>query len=180
MFHNSQAVLALSLTSNDTIFQKTLPLNDFYFGMEGFPYPMGQHPDDRKDASRHVSRGEVDFDRAGAQPRLEWISCHAVDFWLTTEDLPDPDNRVTVDTEGRITFAYKPNNQVPMQKLYEKLRSMLSDIGLQLQHLVRPGRNRWRGPRDACRWPSATAGAVHLGQHASHRHPGGVRLQPQR
>ena len=41
MFHNSQAVLALSLTSNDTMFQKTLALNDFYFGMEGFPYPMG-------------------------------------------------------------------------------------------------------------------------------------------
>ena len=41
MFHNSRAVLALSLTSNDTMFQKTLALNDFYFGMEGFPYPMG-------------------------------------------------------------------------------------------------------------------------------------------
>jgi choline dehydrogenase-like flavoprotein len=35
MFHNSQAVLALSLTPNDTMFQKTLALNDFYFGMEG-------------------------------------------------------------------------------------------------------------------------------------------------
>jgi choline dehydrogenase-like flavoprotein len=41
MFHNSQAVLALSLTPNDTMFQKTLALNHFYFGMEGFPYPMG-------------------------------------------------------------------------------------------------------------------------------------------
>jgi choline dehydrogenase-like flavoprotein len=41
MFHNSQAVLALSLTPNDTMFQKTLALNDFYFGTEGFPYPMG-------------------------------------------------------------------------------------------------------------------------------------------
>ena len=41
MFHNSQAVLALSKEPNDTFFQKTLALNDFYFGMEGFPYPMG-------------------------------------------------------------------------------------------------------------------------------------------
>ena len=41
MFHNSQAVLALSLTPNDTMFQKTLALNDFYFGMDGFPFPMG-------------------------------------------------------------------------------------------------------------------------------------------
>jgi choline dehydrogenase-like flavoprotein len=41
MFHNSQAVLALSLTPNDTMFQKTVALNEFYFGMDGFPYPMG-------------------------------------------------------------------------------------------------------------------------------------------
>ena len=41
MFHNSQAVLAISLEPNPTMFQKTLALNDFYFGMEGFEYPMG-------------------------------------------------------------------------------------------------------------------------------------------
>ncbi len=52
MFHNSQAVLALSLTPNDTMFQKTLALNDFYFGMEGFRLSDGQHPDDRQDARR--------------------------------------------------------------------------------------------------------------------------------
>jgi choline dehydrogenase-like flavoprotein len=136
MFHNSQAVLALSLTSNDTMFQKTLALNDFYFGMEGFPYPMGNIQMIGKTLPG-MYRAEKPILTALAPDRaLEWISRHAVDFWLTTEDLPDPDNRVTVDTEGRITLAYKPNNQVPMQKLYEKLRSMLSDIGLQPQHLV--------------------------------------------
>src|SRR5207248_6151984 len=41
MFHNSQAVLAISLEPNPTIFQKTIALNDFYFGMDGFEYPMG-------------------------------------------------------------------------------------------------------------------------------------------
>ena len=136
MFHNSQAVLALSLTSNDTMFQKTLALNDFYFGMEGFPYPMGNIQMIGKTLPG-MYRAEKPILTALAPDRaLEWISRHAVDFWLTTEDLPDPDNRVTVDTEGRITLAYRPNNQVPMQKLYEKLRSMLSDIGLQPQHLV--------------------------------------------
>ena len=67
---------------------------------------------------------------------MEEIARHAVDFWLTTEDLPEPDNRVTVDRDGRITLAYSPNNQVPMRKLYDKLRSMLGEIGLQSQHLV--------------------------------------------
>jgi choline dehydrogenase-like flavoprotein len=67
---------------------------------------------------------------------LDQVARHAVDFWLTTEDLPDPDNRVTMESDGRLKLAYKPNNQVPMQKLYEKLRDMLTDIGLQRQHLV--------------------------------------------
>ena len=40
-FTTARPSLALSLTPNDTMFQKTLALNDFYFGMEGFPYPMG-------------------------------------------------------------------------------------------------------------------------------------------
>jgi choline dehydrogenase-like flavoprotein len=136
MFHNSQAVLALSLTPNDTMFQKTLALNDFYFGMEGFPYPMGNIQMIGKTLPG-MYRAEKPILTALAPERaLEWVSRHAVDFWLTTEDLPDPNNRVTVDKEGRITLAYKLNNQVPMQKLYEKLRSMLGDIGLQSQHLV--------------------------------------------
>ena len=41
MFHNSQAVLALSKEENPTIFQKTLGLNDFYFGTDGFEFPLG-------------------------------------------------------------------------------------------------------------------------------------------
>ena len=136
MFHNSQAVLALSLTPNDTMFQKTLALNDFYFGMEGFPYPMGNIQMIGKTLPGMYRAEKPVLTALAPERALEWVSRHAVDFWLTTEDLPDPENRVTVDKEGRITLAYKLNNQVPMQKLYDKLRSMLGDIGLQSQHLV--------------------------------------------
>jgi choline dehydrogenase-like flavoprotein len=136
MFHNSQAVLALSLTPNDTMFQKTLALNDFYFGMEGFPYPMGNIQMIGKTLGG-MYRAEKPLLTALIPDRaLDEIARHAVDFWLTTEDLPDPENRVSVDREGRVTLAYKPNNQVPMRKLYEKLRSMLGEIGLQPQYLV--------------------------------------------
>jgi choline dehydrogenase-like flavoprotein len=136
MFHNSQAVLALSLTPNDTMFQKTLALNDFYFGMEGFPYPMGNIQMIGKTLGG-MYRAEKPMLTALVPDRaLDQVARHAVDFWLTTEDLPDPDNRVTIESDGRLKLAYKPNNQVPMQKLYEKLRDMLTDIGLQRQHLV--------------------------------------------
>jgi len=136
MFHNSQAVLALSLTPNDTMFQKTLALNDFYFGMKDFPYPMGNIQMIGKTLGG-MYRAEKPLLTALAPDRaLDEIARHAVDFWLTTEDLPEADNRVSVDRDGRITLAYRPNNQVPMGKLYDKLRSMLGEIGLQSQHLV--------------------------------------------
>jgi choline dehydrogenase-like flavoprotein len=136
MFHNSQAVLALSLTPNDTMFQKTLALNDFYFGMEGFPFPMGNIQMIGKTLGG-MYRAEKPMLTALLPNRaLDEIARHTVDFWLTTEDLPDPDNRVTIESDGRLRLAYKPNNQVPMRKLYEKLRAMLEEIGLQRRHLV--------------------------------------------
>lgn len=136
MFHNSQAVLALSLTPNDTKFQKTVALNDFYFGMDNFPYPMGNIQMIGKTLGG-MYRAEKPLLTALIPNRtLDYIARHAVDFWLTTEDLPDPNNRVTVDREGKLTLTYTPNNQVPQQKLYQKLRSMLTAIGLQEHHLV--------------------------------------------
>jgi choline dehydrogenase-like flavoprotein len=136
MFHNSQAALALSLTPNDTMFQKTLALNDFYFGMDGFPFPMGNIQMIGKTLGG-MYRAEKPLLTALAPNRaLDEVARHAVDFWLTTEDLPDPDNRVTIGRDGRLTLNYTPNNQVPKQKLYDKLRSMLTEIGLQSHHLV--------------------------------------------
>jgi choline dehydrogenase-like flavoprotein len=136
MFHNSQAVLVLSLTPNDTMFQKTLALNDFYFGMDGFPFPMGNIQMIGKTLGG-MYRAEKPLLTALMPDRaLDEIARHSVDFWLTTEDLPDPDNRVTIDRDDRLTLHYTPNNQVAKQKLYEKLRSMLTEIGLQSQHVT--------------------------------------------
>ena len=41
VFHNSRAFLAVSTEPNDTRFQKTLGLNDYYFGDADFDFPMG-------------------------------------------------------------------------------------------------------------------------------------------
>src|SRR6185312_15772482 len=42
MFHNCKAVVALAKEPNDTVFQKTLGLNDFYFGADDYDWPIGQ------------------------------------------------------------------------------------------------------------------------------------------
>ena len=136
MFHNSQAVLAFSATPNDTMFQKTLALNDFYFGTDEFPFPMGNIQMIGKTLGG-MYRAEKPLLTALMPNRaLDEIARHTLDFWLTTEDLPDPGNRVTLDRDGRINLAYTPNNQVAARKLYEKLQAMLGDIGLKAQHLI--------------------------------------------
>jgi choline dehydrogenase-like flavoprotein len=136
MFHNSQAVLAVSLEPNPTIFQKTIALNDFYFGMDGFEYPMGNIQMIGKSLGP-MYRGEKPIETALLpMGLLDNLARHAVDFWLTTEDLPDPDNRVTVNQAGDLTLSYTPNNQVARQKLYDKLKSMLGQIGMHPHHLI--------------------------------------------
>jgi choline dehydrogenase-like flavoprotein len=136
MFHNSQAVLAISREPNPTVFQKTIALNDFYFGMEGFDYPMGNIQMVGKSLGP-MYRGEKPLETALLpMSLLNDLADHAVDFWLTTEDLPDPENRIRVDGTGRLTLSYTPNNQVPKQKLYEKLKSMLQDLGMHPEHLI--------------------------------------------
>jgi choline dehydrogenase-like flavoprotein len=135
MFHNSQAVLAISKEPNPTMFQKTIALNDFYFGMEGFDYPVGNIQMVGKSLGP-MYRGEKPIEtELSPMGLLDDIAHHAVDFWLSTEDLPDRNNRVTAN-QGNIQLSYTPNNQVPKQKLYEKLKSMLNDLGMDPHHLI--------------------------------------------
>src|SRR5947209_3916552 len=136
MYHNSLAVLAISKEPNPTQFQKTLGLNDFYFGMEGFEYPMGNIQMVGK-SQGPMYKGEKPLQtKLAPMFTLNDIGRHAVDFWLSTEDLPDANNRVTIDRERRVKLSYTPNNQEPKQKLYDKLKSMLRQLGMHPDHLV--------------------------------------------
>lgn len=136
MFHNSQAVLALSLEPNPTNFQKTLALNDFYFGDKDFPYPMGNIQMIGK-SQGVMFKGEKPLETLLVpNMALEELAQHAVDFWLSTEDLPMPNNRVSIDKEGKLTLSYTRNNEVPAKKLYERLKSILKHLGMHPDHLI--------------------------------------------
>jgi len=67
---------------------------------------------------------------------LDWLAAHAVDFWLSTEDLPMPDNRVTVTKNGNIKLSYTPTNEVPKKKLYHALVSLLDRVGMHSEYLI--------------------------------------------
>jgi choline dehydrogenase-like flavoprotein len=132
MFHNSQAVVALSLEPNLTQFQKTISLNDFYFRDGDFAFPVGNIQMIGK-SKGPMFRGDAPAFAPGFA--LDEMARHAVDFWLTTEDLPDPNNRVTLNRNKKIILNYTFNNQVPTKRLYERLKSMLEGLGMH-KHLI--------------------------------------------
>src|SRR6478672_1303934 len=135
MFHNSQAVLALSHDENPTVFQKTLGVNDFYLAGNGHEYPLGNIQMVGK-SQAPMFRGERPGEtRLAPHWSLERIAKHAVDFWLSTEDLPRPENRVSVDGDGKLTLAYTATNEKPKQELYEQLHSMLAKLRMEPGHL---------------------------------------------
>ena len=140
MFHNSNAVVALDKAPNGTVFQKTLGINDFYFAGTGIngedqPYPYGNIQMVGK-SNAAAMRGEKPKLTALAPTFvLDMVASHAVDFWLTTEDVPKPDNRVTVDKDGNIRLAYHATNQVEADALYQELRKIMNHIGIAAHHV---------------------------------------------
>ena len=110
MFHDSTAVLALSREENPTAFQKTLAFNDFYFGSDDFEYPLGGVQMVGKSKAPMFRGEQPEKTRLAPEWTLERMARHAIDFWLSTEDLPQPDNRVTVDRDGTLTLTYTETN----------------------------------------------------------------------
>jgi choline dehydrogenase-like flavoprotein len=137
MFHNSQAVLALSKEENPTIFQKTLGVNDFYLkGTNGFDFPLGNIQMVGKSQSpmfRGEKPGETKF---APEWTLHDVAKHAVDFWLSTEDLPVPENRVTLTRDGNIAINYAASNEEAKDRLFHQLKEMLKDLGMHHGHLL--------------------------------------------
>jgi choline dehydrogenase-like flavoprotein len=136
MFHNSNAVVALGSEPNDTLFQKTLGLNDFYFAGDGRQWPLGNIQMVGKSNAEAMKGEEPKLTLLAPRLSLEDIARHAVDFWLTTEDIPNPDNRVTVDSDGRVHLAYRPCNAAEAAGLYDELKTILNHVGLAAHHLL--------------------------------------------
>ena len=110
---------------NRIVFQKTVAINDFYLqGPEG-GYPLGQIQ------SQGRTHGVM------AQTELPWMPLWAYNAWVArgvdwlamSEDLPQSENRVTVEPDGRIRLNYHPNNQIAHQRLVREVKRMLRRLG---------------------------------------------------
>ena len=134
---NSKAVVAPSKEPNDTVFQKTLAVNDFYFGAPEYDFPVGQIQMVGK-SNAEAMKGERAGPHQARTPTwsLAETARHVVDFWLTTEDLPKPENRVTLDGDGAVHLSYKMTNDEEADRLYHELKTLLNHAGMADHHVL--------------------------------------------
>ena len=136
MFHNCRAVIALSKEPNETVYQKTLGVNDFYLGAPDYPWPVGNIQMVGKSQPAMYRAERPMMTKLAPTFSLEDFARHSVDFWLTTEDLPLPQNRVTVDRSGEIHLAYRSTNDDEADRLYHELKGILNHVGMAEHHVL--------------------------------------------
>jgi choline dehydrogenase-like flavoprotein len=136
MFHNCKAVVALSKEKNDTVFQKTLGINDFYFGANDYQWPIGNIQMIGKSNAEAMRGEKPKLTRLSPEWTLADVAEHAVDFWLTTEDLPVPGNRVTTDRDGNVRLTYSATNDEELDRLYHELKTIMNHTGMAEHHVL--------------------------------------------
>ena len=126
MMHNNTALTAVApLQRNPTVFQKTMAVNDYYFGDDDFPYPMGNIQLLGKLQAGMLSAAKPYLPKAllGAMAR------RSVDWWVMSEDLPRAENRVFVGGDGKVHVSWQANNRVAHRQLIQRAARMMRQAG---------------------------------------------------
>jgi choline dehydrogenase-like flavoprotein len=129
MRHNQSVLMALTREPNRTVFQKTLAISDFYFGSDDWDYPLGLI---QMCATSHADqiRGEVLPAWLDWVPKMPFdlLARHSLDFWLSSEDLGRPENRIRYDGD-RVKLECVPGNLEAHHRLRKKLEAILKIAG---------------------------------------------------
>jgi choline dehydrogenase-like flavoprotein len=149
MNHNASAVVALDpRVVNDSVYQKTLGINDFYLDDGCGGPPLGN--------IQLLGRVTAPILKSSIRLAPEWalspISRRSVDWYAMSEDLPNPESRVTVDG-GQIRLDWKRSNWMTHEMLVEAFKERLRSSGYPIV-LSRPFDRRT---------PSHQCGTVRLG-----------------
>jgi choline dehydrogenase-like flavoprotein len=164
MRHNNSTVLAVSRIPNPTHFQKTLGLNDFYFGADDWNFPLGHIQMVGKSHGVQIC-GEALPASLQWVPEMpfDWIARHSLDFWLTSEDLPLPQNRIYYES-GRVRLDLTQTNLEAHRRLKQKLREICGKLDV-YPHLF--GRNLYLGKDVPIGGTAHQAGTLRFGTNPS-------------
>lgn len=126
MAHNNTAMMAIHpFRKNRVVFQKSLCINDFYLSNQVRPYPMGN--------VQGLGKLQGGMLTASVPLIPEWLmdrfAERSVDWWIMSEDLPDPENRITLDNDGVIRVNYTPNNLKAHRELVKHWGKIMRSLG---------------------------------------------------
>ena len=130
MRHNQSVLMAFLKTANTTVFQKTLACSDFYFESDDWEYPLGLIQMCATTHGDQVRGEEVPswLDSWLPQMPFDLLAGHSLDFWLSSEDLPHPDNRISYDGD-RTILALHETNMEAHRRLKKKLEEIMRKCG---------------------------------------------------
>ncbi len=130
MKHNQSVLMALLKEPNDTVFQKTLAISDYYFGADDYQYPLGLI---QMCAKTHPSqiKAEALPEWLSFAPSLpfEVMARYSMDFWLSSEDLPHPENRISIDAAGKVSLCELETNREAHKRLRAKTEAAMTKLG---------------------------------------------------
>ena len=123
MNHNTSAVLALSPRRNPSVYQKTLQINDWYLtgGPDGAPLGNVQ-------LLGRVSGPILAAQTRWPKPLAAFVASRAIDFYAMSEDLPNPDSRVTLRGDD-IVLDWRRSNWQTHTLLVKTLKKALKKAG---------------------------------------------------
>ena len=110
---------------NDTVFQKTVAINDFYLKGRRVKYPLGAI---QSQGRTHGVMAQTVVPQVPLWAYEAWVA-RGVDWLTMTEDLPTIENKVTVEPNGQIRLHYRPNNLVAHQELVDETKRILGELG---------------------------------------------------
>ena len=128
MKHLMSVILQQSPQPNSGLFQRSLYINDFYWGDQDFPYPMGQIQDSGGILQDVIFSESPPILSVAAKLMpgfgLKQLAKRSLGWWLQTEDLPNLNNRVTVK-DNKLHLNYTPNNLEAHDRLLYRWQEVL-------------------------------------------------------
>jgi choline dehydrogenase-like flavoprotein len=126
MVHNNTVLIAVHPTTlNPTVVQKSFAINDFYLRGPDFPYPLGNLQPVGKIMTPMLAATLPRVPRSLLAP----IADRGTDWWVMSEDLPHPENRVTVGSDGSIRVRWHATNTVAHRRFIGEAKRVFHRAG---------------------------------------------------
>ncbi|MEM8665081.1 MAG: GMC family oxidoreductase, partial [Pseudomonadota bacterium] len=124
MNHNTHAVMSIHpMRKNSSIYQKTLYFNDFYLTGGPSGEPLGN-----VQLLGKITPAILAAQAKLPRPLAHWFATRSIDWYVMSEDLPDPESRVTIRGE-RIVLDWRQSNWEPHALLVSRVKSILRAAG---------------------------------------------------